>query len=297
MSDSSILFACACLWVVLSVVWLHTLAAPRPDAPLGTAVVRLRVWLIFASAELLVAATGHFVLALIAVGVLVVGGCVELARLSGQPLLTYAGALLALPFAWQSPVAVGMALVCAALVIFLLPFQARTSDRHAAILVLSFYVGLAPAALAASRPHPSLLLAVLLTLTASHMIDILSGFAGKRGESRRPLARLSPGKTVRGFAAGGAAAMAAGLLLVEPLRALGSPLLGDGQALAAPWILGVGLGVVLWAATALGDLVGSKVKRVLGVKDYGVALGPHGGVIDRLDAFVPAVVAGCLLVG
>ncbi|WP_423199772.1 phosphatidate cytidylyltransferase [Cupriavidus sp. H19C3] len=35
---------------------------------------------------------------------------------------------------------------------------------------------------------------------------------------------------------------------------------------------------------------------MLQVKDYGTCLGPHGGFMDRLDAFVPAVIAGCLVV-
>lgn len=62
------------------------------------------------------------------------------------------------------------------------------------------------------------------------------------------------------------------------------------------WFEGICVGISLWAITALGDLVGSKVKRILEVKDYGASLGPHGGFMDRLDALVPAVVAGCLLV-
>ncbi len=37
------------------------------------------------------------------------------------------------------------------------------------------------------------------------------------------------------------------------------------------------------------------VKRDLGVKDSGTAVGPHGGLLDRLDAVLFTIVAGYYL--
>jgi len=45
----------------------------------------------------------------------------------------------------------------------------------------------------------------------------------------------------------------------------------------------------------IGDLFESMVKRDLSVKDSGTAVGPHGGLLDRLDAVLFTIVAGYYL--
>ncbi len=96
---------------------------------------------------------------------------------------------------------------------------------------------------------------------------------------RTPLApRVSPRKTVEG---------AVGGLLLALLIVAGTALLARR---VAGLQLGVGTVVALTVVTSLaaqlGDLFESLLKRWAGVKDAGVFLPGHGGVLDRLDSML-----------
>ncbi len=108
-------------------------------------------------------------------------------------------------------------------------------------------------------------------------------YVGGRMFGQRPLApTVSPNKTVEGLAIG----VAGGIL--------GFWLAGLYQDwLSGPEALLMGLCIALLAP--LGDLFESAIKRDLDVKDTGRMLGPHGGLLDRLDAVLFTVVAGYYL--
>ena len=54
------------------------------------------------------------------------------------------------------------------------------------------------------------------------------------------------------------------------------------------------LGSVLSIASQLGDLFESAVKRRFGVKDSSHIIPGHGGLLDRLDGFVAAIVLAAI---
>ena len=64
------------------------------------------------------------------------------------------------------------------------------------------------------------------------------------------------------------------------------------------WLSGLDaliMGMCIAALAPVGDLFESMVKRDLEIKDTGRAFGPHGGLLDRLDAVLFTVVVGYYL--
>ena len=90
--------------------------------------------------------------------------------------------------------------------------------------------------------------------------------------------RFSPNKTWSGFIGGLAAAMGAGTLMASlPYFQL---------SLWAAAVIGLTVGL----ATMAGDLWESALKRRFGVKDSGDIIPGHGGLLDRVDGLMFAVV-------
>jgi phosphatidate cytidylyltransferase len=89
---------------------------------------------------------------------------------------------------------------------------------------------------------------------------------------------LSPAKTWEGFVAGTAAAIFAAFIVFYD-----QSFLTINESIV--------LGVVVAVAAALGDLFESALKRDMQVKDSGRLLAGHGGVLDRVDAFLFALPA------
>lgn len=54
-----------------------------------------------------------------------------------------------------------------------------------------------------------------------------------------------------------------------------------------------GFGLIIGLAATAGDLIESKFKRIISVKDSGRIIPGHGGMLDRFDALLLAVPIGC----
>ena len=119
-------------------------------------------------------------------------------------------------------------------------------------------------------------------LVATFFADTFAYLGGRMFGQRRLSPRVSPNKTVEGLVIG----ILGGVL--------GFWLAGLYQDwLSGPEALLFGFCIALLAP--LGDLFESAVKRDLEVKDTGRMLGPHGGLLDRLDAVLFTIVAGYYL--
>ncbi|MBU1347410.1 MAG: phosphatidate cytidylyltransferase [Alphaproteobacteria bacterium] len=91
--------------------------------------------------------------------------------------------------------------------------------------------------------------------------------------------RFSPNKTWSGFAGGLLAGVVAGAVIAGWL---------DMGRLTVPW--GALLGLAGALATMAGDLWESALKRRFGVKDAGKLIPGHGGLLDRVDGLMFAIV-------
>ena len=137
--------------------------------------------------------------------------------------------------------------------------------------------------------------AVLLRDLPNHgaalLIDVLVGtFAtdtgayatGRAFGSHKIAPSLSPNKTLEGLLGG---------FLIGMMAFWFAGLYQD-------WLSGVDaliMGAAVAAIAPVGDLFESMIKRDLGCKDTGTLFGPHGGILDRLDAVFFTVVVGYYL--
>lgn len=118
---------------------------------------------------------------------------------------------------------------------------------------------------------------VILIIFCVALNDVFAYVCGKTLGHRQLAPNTSPHKTIGG-------AIGATLLTTTLVACLGH-FVFRGTALDAPAIL-ILLGVLISLTGHLGDLILSSIKRDLGIKDLGMALPGHGGVLDRFDSLL-----------
>jgi phosphatidate cytidylyltransferase len=136
------------------------------------------------------------------------------------------------------------------------------------------YLGSAMLAMIFLRDFGGFILVALICIVV-WLTDTGAFFTGKIIRGARMAPDISPSKTWAGFIGGLMAAGLAGFLasLVLPLH--------------KPWIV-IGIALCLSMAAHCGDLFESWIKRQTGVKDSGVIIPGHGGLLDRVDGLIMA---------
>jgi phosphatidate cytidylyltransferase len=117
--------------------------------------------------------------------------------------------------------------------------------------------------------------------------DIGAYFAGRAFGKRKLAPSISPGKSWEGAIGGWLAVLALSAACVFSPALKGS----FSTQLQASWGWAGWLAVLslLVAASVVGDLFESQLKRRVGMKDSSRLLPGHGGVLDRVDALIPVL--------
>ena len=126
---------------------------------------------------------------------------------------------------------------------------------------------------------------VLAAMAVVWIADTAAYFTGRQFGKRKLAPSISPNKSWEGVWGG---------LVAVALYALALTALGGRAGYTSEWklslaIVFVAFVIALAAISIVGDLYESMLKRQAGVKDSGTLLPGHGGVLDRIDALLPAM--------
>jgi phosphatidate cytidylyltransferase len=264
---------------------------PRRRRGSGETAKRILValpWIAFAIA-ITVAGGVVFALAMIAIGVVAIREYAEIASRYRPLAIPAYLAVAALVLAAEFGTAFNILYVLAAAFPLLFAFAAR--ERHGEGATVSIGVTLLGVVWIGIPLAHAVLLRELPDHGAALLIDVLVGTfvadtaayaTGRMFGSHKIAPNLSPNKTVEGLIGG------------FVIGAMGFWFAG----LYQDWLSGVDalmIGAAVAAVAPIGDLFESMLKRDLGTKDTGALFGPHGGILDRLDAVFFTVVVGYYL--
>ena len=230
-----------------------------------------------------------FMLAAIAIGILCLREYLEMAG-STRPLAIPAYATVAaLVVAAHFGTSYSVLLVFAASFPVLFAFAADARHRDGSTVSMGVtmlgvvWIGIPLAHAVFLRDLPNHGAALLIdVLVGTFVTDTAAYATGRMFGSHKFAPSLSPNKTVEGLIGG------------FVIGTMGFWFAG----LYQNWLSGTDaliIGAAVAAIAPVGDLFESMLKRDLGKKDTGTLFGPHGGILDRLDAVLFTVVVGYYL--
>jgi phosphatidate cytidylyltransferase len=245
-------------------------------------------WIAFAIA-ITVAGGIVFALAMIAIGVVALREFDAIARRYRPLLIPAYIAVAGLVIAAHFGTAFNVLYVLAAAFPLIFAFAARPRNQEGATVSMGvtllgvLWIGIPLAHAVLLRDLPSHGAALLIdVLVGTFVADTAAYATGRMFGSHKITPNISPNKTVEGLIGG---------FLIGTMGFWFAGLYQD-------WLSGIDallIGAAVAAVAPIGDLFESMLKRDLGTKDTGTIFGPHGGLLDRLDAVFFTVVVGYYL--
>jgi phosphatidate cytidylyltransferase len=264
---------------------------PRKRGMRGETAKRVLValpWIVFAIA-ITVAGGIVFAAAMVAIGAVCLGEYLKLTEEARPLAIPSYVAVAALIAAAHFGTSYNVLLVLAAAFPLIFVFGVNAKPREGFTVSFSvtllgiFWIGipLVHAVLLRDLPHHGAALLVDV-LIGTFVTDTAAYATGRMFGSHKVAPTISPNKTVEGLIGG---------FVIGTMGFWFAGLYQD-------WLSGADaliIGAAVAAAAPVGDLFESMLKRDLGRKDTGTFFGPHGGVLDRLDAVFFTVVVGYYL--
>lgn len=189
--------------------------------------------------------------------------------------------------------------VLTAFVIFIFDHNKSLKDFTAAVFMIIYPFSIMSCMFILSKGYG--LIPILLALGAALMSDNFAYFGGSLLGKKKIFPKISPKKTYAGSISGLFGGTAGGLLVWALFEVAKFPfhrIFTFSAEFSMPYIIYMVLGFVLAIVSELGDLAASRIKREVGIKDYGTIFASHGGVMDRIDSilFVTPVVTAIMLI-
>ena len=263
----------------------------RPRRGTGETAKRVLValpWIVFAIA-ITVAGGIVFMLAMVAIGALALREFDVIAERYRPLVLPAYAAVAGLVVAAHFGSAFNVLYVLAASFLLIFAFAARPQHQNGATVSIGvtllgvLWIGVPLAHAVLLRDLPSHGAALLIdVLVGTFVTDTAAYATGRMFGSHKITPNISPNKTIEGLIGG---------FLIGTMGFWFAGLYQD-------WLSGVDallIGAAVAAVAPMGDLFESMLKRDLGTKDTGTIFGPHGGILDRLDAVFFTIVVGYYL--
>jgi phosphatidate cytidylyltransferase len=245
-------------------------------------------WIAFAIA-IAVAGGIVFALAMIGIGIVCLREYVAMTADSRPLAIPAYLAVAALIVAAHFGTAFNVLLILAASFPLLFFFAARSREREGVTVSLGvtvlgiFWIGIPLVHAVLLRDLPAHGAGLLVdVLVGTFVADTAAYATGRMFGSHKIAPSISPNKTIEGLVGG---------FLIGTMGFWFAGLYQD-------WLSGVDaliIGAAVAAIAPVGDLFESMLKRDLGTKDTGTLFGPHGGILDRLDAVFFTIVVGYYL--
>jgi phosphatidate cytidylyltransferase len=244
--------------------------------------------IIFAIA-ITVAGDWVFTLAMIAIGILCLREYLEMTSTARPLAIPAYAAVAAMIVAAHVGTSYSVLLVFAASFPLLFAFGADAKHRDGVTISIAVtllgivWIGIPLAHAVFLRDLPNHGAALLIdVLVGTFVTDTAAYATGRMFGSHKLAPNLSPNKSIEGLIGG------------FVIGTMGFWFAG----LYQNWLSGADaliIGAAVAAIAPVGDLFESMLKRDLGKKDTGTIFGPHGGILDRLDAVFFTVVVGYYL--
>lgn len=264
---------------------------PRRGGPRGETAKRVLVALpwIAVTIAIVVAGGAVFAAAMIAIGILALREYTEMTAPVRPVAIPAYIAVAALIVAAYLGTAFNILMVLAASFPLLFAFVADGRHRDGATISLGvtllgvIWIGIPLSHAVLLRELPNHGAGLLVdVLVGTFVADTAAYATGRMFGSHKVAPSLSPNKTVEGLIGG---------FLIGTMGFWFAGLYQN-------WLSGIDaliIGAAVAAIAPVGDLFESMLKRDLGKKDSGRLFGPHGGILDRLDAVFFTVVIGYYL--